>query len=106
MSFPTARVGDIVLWHPHADAGADGFPAIVTKVGSETLMLNVADPNNHNFFLRDGVRHVTDKRAKTPELLEQGGWDHTPQTKEYIEFKKSYLDRVNQANKVDPNRKV
>lgn len=69
-----------MVWFPHgvrANAPHIGF---VTKLGHDSVCLSILHPNNHNFMIRDGVRHVSDPRTRQVELAEQGAWEHTPAT--------------------------
>lgn len=81
---PAVEIGDIVRWFPSADRSAEstdqGYVGIVTKVGIETLNINVFSPASYNCWIKDGVRHMSDPKCQHPELRAQGGWEHTPQT--------------------------
>lgn len=76
---PEILKGDLVLWYPDGDKTQDPYPALVTRLGYDTLNLNIFDPNSYNMRIRDGVRWIDDPRAKSPELREAGGWDLSPQ---------------------------
>lgn len=84
---PEAELGDVVYWHEGGVPG-NAQPAIVTKVSQETLCLNIFDPSLLNMTIRDGVRHITDPRARSIEFQENGAWDHTRQTKRFFELAK------------------
>lgn len=79
---PHAEIGDMVIWYPDGVRANNNeemaHAAIVTKIGYETLNLNVCSPSSYNFMIRDGVRHLDDPKAVHPDLRSQGGWDYTP----------------------------
>jgi hypothetical protein len=77
---PQVREGQIVDWFHGGDSNGPPIPAIVTKVNTGHVALNVIQPNITNFKALDGVRHVDDPQAKEWELVEQGGWRHTKDT--------------------------
>lgn len=79
---PTAQVGDIVLWHPSGCADAEATPAVVTHVGECTLAMSLLPKDSYALGLRDGVRHIDDPILNQTDAKENGGWQHTPQTKE------------------------
>jgi hypothetical protein len=78
---PAVELGEAVWWYPDGNATLPPHAAFVSHVGLDSLCLNVLAPNSYNFLIRDGARHVSDPRAKAPELREQGAWDHTPRAK-------------------------
>lgn len=74
---PSAEVGEIVLFYPHA--GADPTPAIVCKTGSRTLTL-MAMAGELGFVAKSSVHHVTDEGVEEfPEWKRYGFWDHRPE---------------------------
>lgn len=73
------EVGDIVLWHPCGDRQVAPFPALVTGIGNEAIALNVFSRGIQNMWSRDGVRHISDPKARHTEFQENGAWSHTPQ---------------------------
>lgn len=68
------RIGDMVYWYPSPDHQAPAA-AFVTKIGTEVLSLAILKPSQHNFTVRDGVRHVTDERYHNSGNREAGVWD-------------------------------
>ena len=72
--------GETVLWFSGSDL-ANPSPGIVTSVGNETINVSVVVPNCLNFLVRDGVRHVSDPKAKSSEAADNGLWDYTPSAK-------------------------
>jgi hypothetical protein len=81
---PYAEIGMSVLWYPDGDSRQQPHPAIVTAVGTDSLCVNIMAPNNYNFMIRDGARHVTDARIKEAERREAGAWDYTPFTRRIL----------------------
>lgn len=82
---PPVELGEVVFWYPsrpsrQKNGGTNPEPhvAIVTRLGNDNLCLNITSPTNYNFFLRDGVRHVSDPRAKAEEIHDGGLWDYRP----------------------------
>lgn len=71
---PAVEVGMPVCWFPYGDNANGVFPGIVLQVAHETVTLACFTPDNRNHFVKEGVRHMTDPRAKQAELREQGGW--------------------------------
>jgi hypothetical protein len=70
-------VGEVVLWYPDCDRGAEPLAALVTGSG-ETLNLNIFDRSSYNLRVRDGVRHAADPRSQNPAARESGSWDWHP----------------------------
>lgn len=91
--------GDIVYWYPGGVVTQDPHPAIVTAIGYDSLNLNICEPQSYNFHVRDGVRHVDDKRAKQVELQEAGGWDYTPRHKRFLVLEKQVNDLLAELGK-------
>lgn len=83
---PAIELGDVVFWFPGGSESADPHVAMVTKVGAETIHLNVFATNTYNLLLRDGVRHLTDPNAKRFETSENGAWDYTPRHKRLLKM--------------------
>lgn len=79
-------VGQDVWWYPHGDLGQKPHAAKVTEVNQHSLRLHVFSKVNKDLIIRDGVVHMSDTRLQSPDLKDQGGWDHTPQTKKLIEL--------------------
>jgi hypothetical protein len=84
-TMPHVEIGDMVIWYPDGvranNSEEMAHAAIVTKIGYDSLNLNVCSPSSYNFMIRDGVRHLDDPKAVHPDLRSQGGWDFTPATK-------------------------
>lgn len=83
---PAAEVGLPVLWYPGGDRNQQPAAAVVTAIGFDTLNLNLMMPQTYTMLIRDGVRHIDDKRAKTPELAENGAWDYAPWYKRLLKL--------------------
>lgn len=82
---PLVKVGTIVLWYPSGSASTDPqagpLAAIVVRVNSRSVALNIVSAENHNFLLREGARHVSDPELKRDAVREEGAWDYTDQDK-------------------------
>jgi hypothetical protein len=81
---PFVEIGMSVLWYPDGDTGHQPHPAFITAVGQDSVCVNIMAPNNYNFMIRDGARHVSDSRIKEAERKEAGAWDYTPFTRRML----------------------
>lgn len=72
------EVGDSVQWVPSdGDNRHTGLAAVVTEVGSSgVLSLAVFLPRFQGVQVKQGVRHVSDPRAKDPRSAAAGCWRH------------------------------
>lgn len=77
---PAVHVGQLVLWHPDANAPADYCPALVTQTWHDSVSLSVIRRDSRFLEPLDGVRHLTDPSARRLELRDLGAWSHTPET--------------------------
>lgn len=74
------EVGTVVWWYPDGDPYQEPHAAIVTKVGGDSVNVNILDCASYNFMIRDGVRHLSDPRSRNPDTRDGGAWDHHPST--------------------------
>ena len=75
---PAPEVGEGVLWYPDGDTAQQPLPALVTRVGYETVCVSIFDSATINTRIRDGVRHLSDPRARNLETRDNGGWEFHP----------------------------
>lgn len=78
-------IGADVLWYADGDMGCTPSAGKVTRLNIDNVTLAIADPENHNLGVRDGVRYVFDKKIKDMEKRDCGCWDYTPAHKELLD---------------------
>ena len=86
---PVAHVGQLVLWFPNRDANGPA-PALVTKVGTAGLNLQVFLDGLRGWRFCAGVRHIDDPAKLNPEFYDQGFWKHSEETELYREVGDSF----------------
>jgi hypothetical protein len=80
---PRPCVGQTVLWS--FNPGSEQCPAVVTKVGQDSVAVCVHVESLKDHLLKNGVRHTTDPwLAKFPQH-EGGCWDFTTWDKMLVE---------------------
>src|SRR4051812_32307140 len=83
---PDIRLGDTVYWFPSGNLASEPQAAFVTRIGHDTVCLNVLSPNSYTFVIKDGVRHVSDPKNRTVRFTDirdyPGAWDHSSRAKE------------------------
>lgn len=87
---PEVKIGDTVHVFHAGDVHSTPFVMIVTKVGDLAIGGNVITPDNHNFRLERGVRHVSNKGESGS--ISEFKWDHTPETYELLAAKELLRD--------------
>lgn len=91
---PEAYVGDVVMWHDGRDAGANGYPAIVTGTGLGGIVdLAVVLKQSFGFLPKSGVRYHEDPDKRAINNTEDGVWSLTERAKQM---------RAHAANKLPP----
>lgn len=76
-----AEVGDVVQWYPGADPTVETQPAVVTKVGSDGIIVaNVMNCEIHDTIPQDGCYPMDHPKARQMGPQEGGGWRHKPLT--------------------------
>jgi hypothetical protein len=90
---PDLFVGDTVYWYPDGDKNQEPQPAIVSKIGFDSICVNIVDPATYNFRIRDGVRYIKDPRARSPETREAGAWDLHPRLKLLLDLERELLEK-------------
>jgi len=70
------KIGQIVWWYPQGDTNQTPLAAVVTRVGFDSLNLNIFAPNSVNMLIRDGVRHKSDPRSRSDDMRESGCWEY------------------------------
>lgn len=74
---PPVEVGQIVLWR-YGPLDKAAIPAIVCKVGNETLTVGLFTDSNKTLILKSGVRHRNDPFLNAMPQHDLGCWDLTP----------------------------
>lgn len=77
---PKVRLGQVVLWSYSRDAEKN--PALVLKVGTDTLTLSLHIPYVKDHSQKSGVRHVDDPFLITHPAHDEGVWDFNEWDKE------------------------
>jgi hypothetical protein len=72
---PRPCIGQTVLWS--YNAGGAQSPAVVTKVGQDSIAVNVHVDSLKDHLLKGGVRHVSDPWTARYPQHEGGVWDFT-----------------------------
>lgn len=75
---PTVEVGQIVLWTYGPGAAEVPCPAIVRKVGNNTLNLSLVVDSQKDFSIKGGVRHCDDPFLASMPGHDSGCWRKTP----------------------------
>ena len=75
------KVCKIVDWWEEGVVNGHPRPAVITRVNTRSLALNIMDPQNQNLMLREGVRFHEDPEAKEDEFAAEGSWSFTDESK-------------------------
>lgn len=70
------ELGEVVFWFPEGEVNQAPTAALVTAIGLDAVDVALFQPGHDRHSPRLGVRHVDNKRAKSFELREAGGWCH------------------------------
>jgi len=89
MKLPHIEIGQRVNWYPHGDTTMRPFAAICTSAGHDNICVAILVPNQRTLNVHDGVRFVGDERAMPPELLEEGCWDYSDETKRLMALERA-----------------
>src|SRR4051812_8936289 len=73
---PPAALGPCLWRHSHADTEA--VPALITQIGTRSVLLTVFAPDNRGGMPMDGVRHASDPELREMPANDSGCWDYLP----------------------------
>lgn len=78
-TMPEPTLGQTVFWYPSGNILEDPQAGFVSRVGHDTICINLLSPSLKDFVIKDGVRHVTDPKNRTVRFTDlrdfPGCWD-------------------------------